>query len=314
MNYAAFSSPCIRALRARRLRLAFGLSLLFALPTPAAGQSPLGEVPSSCPVVVHLRGVERTKDRALEALESALPAGREPRALLRNLKERLDGALTGKLVPGRSVQGLPKDGPVFLALTDLPEGPNDLLTSLVLIARVSRYTAFRDALLSADERKDLDKRDGYETTTLADRPIFFVERKDYAIVTLRRDVARRFTKAQPGLDRKLDAETAKQLLDADLSLYLDPSAVGKRYGKALLEARRAMEKSATAKDGPFATSPELAPMFKELLKGATQFLGDSRAVLLTAKAEPEGLQLHGRILIDRSTKAYIPRNDFGHFR
>src|SRR5262249_30978294 len=160
--------------------LALGLCVCLTLPARADEASPLAEVPSSCPVVVHLRGIERTKERVLATLDSALPPGPQPRALLRDLKDRLDGALTGKLVPRRSLRGLAKDGPLFLALAELPDDPNDLPAAAVLIARVSRYADFRDALLSEDERKHLEKRDGYETTAVGDRPVYFCEKKGYA--------------------------------------------------------------------------------------------------------------------------------------
>jgi hypothetical protein len=224
-------------------------------------------------------------------LDSALPAGPKGRALLREIKDSLDGALNGKLVVGRSVRGLAKDGPIFLALAELPADPSDLPRALVLIARVRRYADFRDALLTEDERKNLKRRDGYETTTLADLEVFFVERPGYAVVALRQDLAQQFARAQRGLDSKLDKDTAERLLDADLSMYIDPVALGKQYAEPLAELRKALEEEITADGGPF------GQVAKEQMKVFVQFLHDSRGVLLSAKAEPEGLKLHSQVLL-----------------
>src|SRR5687768_12446981 len=125
-----------------RLSLAAGLCLLLASASQAAEPSPLSQVPSACPVVVHLRGAERTKERALTALENALPSGDEPAKMLREAQDYLDGALKGKLFTGRSLEGVPKDGSIFLALAELPEDPKELFTAVVLIAQVSDFAKF----------------------------------------------------------------------------------------------------------------------------------------------------------------------------
>src|SRR5262249_6594014 len=158
--------------------------------------------------------------------------------------------LNGKLFPGRSLKGVHKDGPIFLALADLPEDPNDLPAAVVLIVRVTDYEAFRDGLLTKDEREDLVKREGYQKATIDDKPVFFLEKKGYAIVAQRRNLAEQFLKARPGLDRKLDKDTAQELLDADLSVYVDPVAIGKQYGEALAKFREAMEEK-LKEDSPF---------------------------------------------------------------
>src|SRR5262249_53794891 len=122
------------------------------------------------------------------------------------------------------------------------------------------------------------------------------------IVTQRRNLAEQFLKARPGLDRKLDKDTAQELLDADLSVYVDPAAVGKQYGEALAKFRETMEEKLKEEDSPFANSPEMLAVFKEPVKGVVQFLSDSEAVLISARAEPEGLKLHARVRLGADTK------------
>src|SRR5471030_1806504 len=77
-------------------------------------KSPLGQVPATAPMVVHLNGVERTKDRIIALLEKALPDQAAVAASFLNTWFK-DG------VDGRKLQGVPKDGHVFVVFLEMPK-------------------------------------------------------------------------------------------------------------------------------------------------------------------------------------------------
>src|SRR5439155_12101467 len=75
-----------------------------AAPAPVgASESPLAIVPAQAPIVVHLRGVERTRDRLAKLLKDALP-DLGPAAA-----DRVDELLKTGL-EGRKLQGLDPAG------------------------------------------------------------------------------------------------------------------------------------------------------------------------------------------------------------
>src|SRR4051794_41292701 len=90
------------------------LFLACAAPAPAApvppGKTSLALVPEKAPLVLHLHGVERTRDRLVALLKTALPdqAPMVEQAINDFLKSGPDGK--------RKLEGLEKDGPIFLAL------------------------------------------------------------------------------------------------------------------------------------------------------------------------------------------------------
>src|SRR5438045_3652603 len=88
-------------------------------PVPEAADSGLIFVPAQAPVVVHLRGVERTKERLTAVLNKAVPDFGPLAA------GYLDGLLQTGL-EGRQLKGLVKDGQVFLALLELPAANVDI--------------------------------------------------------------------------------------------------------------------------------------------------------------------------------------------
>jgi hypothetical protein len=292
----------------RRVSGPLGALLAALLPLPAAAaESPLDQVPATAPVVVYVRGVRRVKDRLVEALHNAMP-GKEGRQFADQVGRQLDDALRGKQFDGRALQGVDDDAPAFLALLELPASPDDLPQSAALFVNVKNYADFRDGLLTEDERKDLEKRDGYESTVVARQSVYFVRRGDYAVVALRRDLAEQLTKKQPGLGGKLGADAARRLLAADAAVYLDAPAVGKQYGEQLLEFRQVAEKGLLRelKDNDLEA---VAPAVKVMLGGVVQFFKDAREGLLTAEVRPEGLLLHAEVRVgdDTKTNSYLEK-------
>src|SRR4051794_10160580 len=105
----------------RPVWLAALTAAFIAVPTQAApapvtpGESPLALVPAQAPIVVHLKGVERAKDRLATFLKNALPDLGPVAAA--QLDEGLKAALEG-----RKLQGLDPAGPIFVSLLEMPTG------------------------------------------------------------------------------------------------------------------------------------------------------------------------------------------------
>src|SRR2546421_3261869 len=106
---------------------------------PGASDSPLAAVPAQCPIVVHLHGAERTKDRLAVLIKAMVPdLGRIATLQLETMfKAGYDG---------RKLQGLAKDGPVFLAFLEMPTGGGEP-PAMALIAKVTNYRDFVNGLL-----------------------------------------------------------------------------------------------------------------------------------------------------------------------
>jgi hypothetical protein len=270
-------------------------ALVFAVPA-AAEESPLAQVPARAPVVIHLRGPERAKDRLLTLAKNALPdeAGRLAKTKLEEaLKDALDG---------REWKGLPPDGPMFLVFLQVPTPEQDRPPA-ALILRVTRYADFRDGILKGDERKALKRdRAGYEVATVNGKEVYFVGHKHYAVVTLHKDVAVQFTRRQPGLDGKLDKEAAGRFLEADLSVYLDVPAINKEYAEQIKEGRKFLEQALRQATQFHEGDKSAEGMVKGMSGLFLRAVEDSRAALLYVYFRPDGLALHAQTRIGAGTR------------
>jgi hypothetical protein len=277
---------------ARRARRAAALLILLAAApaAPAAPRPPdksaLRAVPASAPLVIHVRGVEGTKERLVALIKSALPeVAPQAEAGLDELKNGIEG---------RKLRGLPKDGPVFLAFTEVPR-PGDNPAKAAAVFAGANYAELRDSILKGDERKGLKANDaGYEEATLeTGEPIFFVDGKDYAAVFLKKEVAAAFTKKQPGLDTRMSAEQAAKFLAGDVGVYVNMDLVNKEYAEQIKEAREAVDQALKrAAEGLTKNERGLVQIAQRLAGPAFQAVQDSRGLLLTAEFRPAGLALH----------------------
>src|SRR5438132_14234213 len=99
-------------------RWLMGLAVLagLALAGPALAQdrSPWAMVPDKAPVVISIRGLKATTERALKMVKNAVPE------LADKFKEVIDEG-TKKALEGREgvVKGLAEGGPILIAFTEL---------------------------------------------------------------------------------------------------------------------------------------------------------------------------------------------------
>jgi hypothetical protein len=274
--------------------LAAGRAPAAPVPAAAAGRDTLAAVPAQAPIVVHVRGIERTKERLTAFLNAAVPDFGPVAA------DQLD-ALVKSGLEGRKLDGLVKDGPVFVAVLELPPPGGGSEPPVVLIARVSGYAAFRDGLLTEDERKNLKKENGYDQAELNGRETYFVDRDGYVAMTTSKDAAALLAKKPAGLDGKVSADLAKQLLDSDLSVYVNLTAVNKEYGDQIKAARQGLETilDSVPAGGASKASMEYA---KVMYGGMFQAIEDGKAFLASADFRPEGLRVHFQFQVGPTTK------------
>jgi hypothetical protein len=245
---------------------------------PPPKESPLARVPAKAVIVFHLRGVQGTQDRLLTLARKSLP---------KDVAAEVEGLLTKArkdLLAGRQLKGLPPDGPAFLVFLAAP------LERPAFIVRVRDYTAFRDGLLTAEERKSLRRHsDGCEETTFGQPPTTacFAHHKGYAILAPDREVVRQLLKQQRGLDSKLAADDARRFLAADFSVYAHAPAVRKAYGEGLKKARtfvvQALAQGRRVQPGEKGVEEMTDLLFRALT--------DSQAILEFVEFRPEGAAL-----------------------
>lgn len=268
------------------------LALVVALPVQAEETS-LARVPANAPIVVHLRGLERTKERIGTLIKNMLP-DLGP-LVVGQAMAQLDEAIRDKL-NGKELKGLSDDGSIFLVFTELPkpDAGHDL-PMMAAILPVTKYREFLDGLLDEDARKALKaEAAGYEVTTVNDHELYFVEGKGYAVVTPKKEVALQFAKKKgPGLDTTMNPDLAKQLLATDMAFYVNLAAVNKQYGDHIKASQQqfiqVVEQLLQASGQVDKNTQE---MFKNFYNGFFQVLEDCKGLLFTLDFRPEGLAIH----------------------
>jgi hypothetical protein len=267
-------------------------ALLLAVPARAQ-DSALAAIPAQSPIVLHVRGIERTKDRLLTTVKNALPD------LGQQLQAHIEMGLQQAL-EGRELRGLPAEGPVFFAFTEMPKPGGDV-PAVALVFRVTDAAAFRKGILTEDERKTL-KRDpaGFEEVMLRNHAAYVIDRGGYITITPSKDVAVQFTKPRPGLNGKLSPDLARKLLEADVSLYVDTAAVNKEYGDQIQGGRQILE--LVMQQGDTGVNKGTMAMARQVLGGAFQAFADSRAFLLAFEFRPEGFAVHGGVQVGPDSK------------
>lgn len=245
-----------------------------------AQQSPLAVLPAESALVVQVRGIQRTKERLEAMLKKALPE------LAPVVTVRLDEAFK-QATEGRSLEGLAPEGPLFLALTEMPRPGTP--PSGALFFRVTSLAEFRKSFLKEDERKSL-KADpaGFEELTLTERPAYLVDLKNgFAALTPDKELAGRLVKGEKGLGEKLGKSIAQKFLDADVAVYVNMGAVNREYGPQIQLGRQLAEMG-VQQSGKQVGNVELA---KKMVGAMFQGLEDSQALLFGVEFRPEGLAL-----------------------
>lgn len=262
-----------------------------AAPVPVEQTTPLAQVPATAPIVVQLHGYERTYDRLETLIKNAVP---ELAALAR---VQIDEFLK-KVLGGRQLKGLTREGAIFLVFPEIPQS-GTAVPKMAFVVPVTSYAAFRDGLLKEGERKQMTTdSNGIDSVVIERQRVYFVNRKNgYAVLSVDADVANSFTKRFYGLDGKLTPSTAQRFLEADLSVYVDMEAVIREHGQAFRQAHSAMQLG-------FNMLPDsgFLEQIKRLIDMLYQVPFDTRMMLLTADLLPEGLKLHAEAMVQSDSK------------
>jgi hypothetical protein len=272
--------------------------LAWTAPTPG-DKSALAQVPATAAVVYHMNGLEAVRDHVVAFLKNAAP---DQAALVEKHSE--DFLTNG--FQGRKLKGLAKDGPIFVLLMELPkpgapEGP----PKMAILAAVTDYAEFRDNILSDDEKKGLKKGDGFESTASdMGGDLFFVDRKDYVVVTPRKDVAEELAKAPTaGLDGKLSKTQAAKFLASDMGVYVNMEDVNKEYADQIKAARDGAEEALKKAEKQDDKSLKMAlAMAKQVIGPIFQALEDGRGALVTLEVRPGGMVLHAEAAFKDDSK------------
>ncbi len=263
----------------------------------AAPAGSLGWLPADAPIVAHLNGLETLRDHAAAFLKNAVP----DRADM--LLEQYDSMLKNGF-EGRKLSGLAKEGPIFFVVTDL-NGGNE---NFAVVAAVTDYAAFRDNLLSDDEKKDLKTDDGYESTMFGGQTVYFVNKKAYVVMTPSKDLAASYAKkatgseGTAGLDGKMDRKTAAHFLASDFSLYVNMEAVNEKFGDQIKTAHtqfnEQLDKAAQTVGKEQKGQIEMA---RKMSEPVFQAVEDAKTALMTANYRSDGLALHMAVTVRSGT-------------
>jgi hypothetical protein len=286
------------------------LGLVVVLVPRARGdESSLAIVPAKAPVVIYCHGIARTKDRLVNLIKNAAPE------LAPMIEAQMESGLK-QAMKDRELKGLAKDGPIFLAMTELPEGGEEKPAGAAIV-RVTNFAEFRDGLLTEEERKGVKKDPaGFEVARCGETDIYFVNQGDYAIVTSRKDTAEDFTKKREGLDARIAPDVGKRLLDSDVALYVDMVAINKKYGEQMQGAREKVVEGMQSLQNMQGGGPidkKSAETMQEVVNGFFQFVSDSKSFLMAAEFRPEGLAWHSsmRVSEDSSTNNILKESKIG---
>ena len=293
---------------ARLLVAALAVSLALtatgrAQPTPveSAGASALAIVPANAPIVVQIRGWDRSVERLKGLIKTAIPD------FAPQIVGQLESGISQAL-EGRDLKGLAKDGPIFLVFTAMPT-PDQDEPEMAVVARVDNYVQFRDGFLKEDERKELkaDKA-GYEVTKINDKKVYILNRDGFGVITPSEKAIKLFLdkKAAP-LSGVLAKPLAAKLTENDLAVYVDMKSVNKQYGDQIAQAKQFLDVAIMAAQGMGSISKEQIEQVKKVYAMMFQFVEDCDALVAGVDFRPEGalVRLHAQVGEKSKTNAAL---------
>lgn len=265
-----------------------------AAPAPVgAADAPLSAVPAQAPIVVHLKGVDRVRGRVKATMTAALPDFGAIAAA------QID-AMFGQLFEGRKTTALSPNGPVFLAFLEIPSPQNEGTQGMAIILRANSYAAFKESFLLADERKSLTAvADGIDRTEIMGAETFLVDKKDYVVLTPKKEHAEALAKQYPGLDGQLPKELSTRLLDHDIGVFVNMAMVNKEYGDQIRQGREFMMTMLDQAGGQ--VDKNQMESAKKIYGVLFQVVLDGRAFVAGLDFRPEGIAIHMQAQVGAET-------------
>ena len=291
-----------------RLSLAFALTTLgssaTAAPAPATGSNIPLPYPAKAPLVVHVNGFERVRERLTKMLDALPPAESKL------VKKELEAGLA-QLLKDRKLDAVPKDGRMFVVLHDfakLVEG--DPAVSVLL--PITGYKEFKDSLLTAEEGKTLEKAgngiESMKTNAIGEEhTLYLVDLKGYVALTPSKEIAEvyagKYTTAQSAA---MGADLASSYLAADVALYVNMDAINEMYGEQIRQFKGLID-FALGQAQNMGMIPGLGKkeleMAKTMIGGLFQGIEDSKGIVLAAEFRPEGLNFRAQVRFAEDTQS-----------
>ena len=291
-----------------RLSLAFALTTLgssaTAAPAPATGSNIPLPYPAKAPLVVHVNGFERVRERLTKMLDALPPAESKL------VKKELEAGLA-QLLKDRKLDAVPKDGRMFVVLHDfakLVEG--DPAVSVLL--PVTGYKEFKESLLTAEEGKTLEKAgngiESMKTNAIGEEhTLYLVDLKGYVALTPSKEIAEvyagKYTTAQSAA---MGADLASSYLAADVALYVNMDAINEMYGEQIRQFKGLID-FALGQAQNMGMIPGLGKkeleMAKTMIGGLFQGIEDSKGIVLAAEFRPEGLNFRAQVRFAEDTQS-----------
>lgn len=256
-----------------------------AAPVPSTDLGNLKAVPADAAAFVSLRGIEGVKDRLFGMLQNALP---EYAFLAKTI---VDGAIANGL-DGRKIDGLAKNGPIFIATPDFKEMTEEN-TNVVIIAAITDYSKFRDGLLKADERKAVKKDGKFDVVTVQvndnKRTYYMAEKAGFAVLAQTKELANWVLNSKESMDGKITPALGSRVVNSDISVFVNLDQGLKTFADQLKEAETSLNDF--LKNAAEALPKEQKASFDILQKmvgPGFQALRDSKATVLGISFQPQG--------------------------
>ncbi|MFM9960602.1 MAG: hypothetical protein ACKV2Q_05195 [Planctomycetaceae bacterium] len=260
----------------------------------AADESPLTRIPDDAVAVLHVKGWYRTRGRIVELIEKALP-GEPAEAMIEQMNSWIDQMLDGRQI------FVSDDESVFLVLSKLPAAGKP--PEILLIAPITDYAAFRNGLLTPEERGQLQITNGQETTRVRGIPIFLVDHGKYATLSNVKQPAR-LSEKPSRFASKLPKGIADRLLASDVALCLDLKAINSLYEDEIAEAGGAIQRFVLQQfQEKEVRNKEWKQLMRTLVNGLIQFVQDSEALLVTVNVPVEGVEAHLEVIVKSESES-----------
>lgn len=282
--------------------LALAAATTSAAPAPPAGKNVALPYPAKAPLVVHLNGIEKARERLGKTLE-ALPA-----AEAKQVKDKLDGGLK-QLLTDRKLTAVPGDGRVFVVVHDFASLAGDEPAVSVLLPATS-YKDFKDSFLTAAERKTVEKAgaglESVKSSATGDEVnVYLAEVKGYVALSMNKETAEtyvgKYTPAQTGA---MGEDLSASFLAADIALYVNMEVVNEKYGEQIKQFKGLIDFAlGQAQMGgmlPGLNKKQLDTV-KAMLGGLVQGIEDAQGFVLAGEFRPEGLNVRAQVYFGDDT-------------
>ena len=267
-----------------------------AAPAPPVGKNVPLPYPAKAPLVVHVNGVEKARERLAKMLEALPPAE------AKQVKGQLDSGLT-KLLAGRKLTAVPADGRAFVVVHDFTSLVGDDPAVSVLVP-VTGYKEFKDTFLTAAERKTVEKAgaglESVKSSATGDEvTLYMAELKGYVALAVGKETAEIYAgKYTPAASGAMGADLSDTFLSADVALYVNMDAVNDKYGEQIRQFKGLIDFAlGQAQMGGMlpGLNKKQIDLVKVMLNGFVQGIEDAQGVVIAGEFRPEGLNLRTQV-------------------